>query len=299
MHSDDNGPGQQKLHVEIEPPSAISETFVISRGDLTVEHVRLHPHSEFSYSRHLVEDCVALNDFVLTDGEVSLDGMAFDRPRDLRGKLAYIPGDGKLSGFSKIDHRAASFTAIHYRADALGLARHGAPGGPLITSKLFFEKPSSRRALVALQQMAVGLESFEAIRVDAVAMFAIVEASKSLRPPSSPRTAPQLNALQASRIAAYMNDELAQDLTLAELAAITGLTRFHFSRCFKGTFGETPYQYLTRIRILRAKELLASTPLYVSEIAAAVGFHDVTSFSRRFSQYEGISPRRYRDIVRT
>jgi len=72
-------------------------------------------------------------------------------------------------------------------------------------------------------------------------------------------------------------------LDLDELAAVAGVSKFHFARCFAATYGETPIRYLTRRRIERAQDLLRSANLTVTEVCMAVGFSSLGSFSSRFS----------------
>ena len=73
-----------------------------------------------------------------------------------------------------------------------------------------------------------------------------------------------------------------------------GYSRFHFARAFAVAYGETPRAYLTRRRIERAKTLLRSANLSVTEICFAVGFESLGSFSTRFRELVGQSPTGYR-----
>src|SRR5689334_25099820 len=82
---------------------------------------------------------------------------------------------------------------------------------------------------------------------------------------------------------------------LDELAAVAGVSKFHFVRCFGATYGETPIRYLTRRRIERAQDLLRSANLTVTEICMAVGFASLGSFSARFAELVGESPTAYRN----
>jgi len=84
-------------------------------------------------------------------------------------------------------------------------------------------------------------------------------------------------------------------LELEQLAALAGVSKFHFVRCFAASYGETPIRYLTRRRIERAQDLLRSANLTVTEICMAVGFSSLGSFSSRFTKLVGRSPTSYRD----
>jgi AraC-like DNA-binding protein len=91
-----------------------------------------------------------------------------------------------------------------------------------------------------------------------------------------------------------MDRDFASPLDLDALARATGYSRFHFARAFHETYGETPRVYLTRRRIERAKDLLRSANLTVTEVCELVGFASLGSFSARFSALVGMSPTEYR-----
>ena len=95
--------------------------------------------------------------------------------------------------------------------------------------------------------------------------------------------------------------EYGEPLDLAALAAEAGYSRFHFSRAFAAAYGETPRAYLTRRRIERAKTLLRTANLSVTEICFLVGFASLGSFSARFRKLVGRSPSDYREdaVART
>ena len=91
--------------------------------------------------------------------------------------------------------------------------------------------------------------------------------------------------------------DYARPLDLAALAAEAGYSRYHFARAFATAYGETPRAYLTRRRIERAKALLRTANLSVTEICFLVGFESVGSFSSRFRALVGQTPTGYRTSV--
>jgi AraC-like DNA-binding protein len=86
-----------------------------------------------------------------------------------------------------------------------------------------------------------------------------------------------------------------QALDLGQLAAVAGVSKYHFARCFEAAYGETPIRYLTRRRIERAQDLLRAANLTVTEVCMLVGFASLGSFSSRFAQLVGESPTAYRN----
>jgi AraC-like DNA-binding protein len=86
-----------------------------------------------------------------------------------------------------------------------------------------------------------------------------------------------------------------EPLDVAELAAAAGLSRAHFSREFRRTFGETPHAYLLTRRLERAATLLRTTDSSVAEICMTVGLQSVGSFTTSFRRTYGKTPTAYRD----
>jgi transcriptional regulator GlxA family with amidase domain len=85
-----------------------------------------------------------------------------------------------------------------------------------------------------------------------------------------------------------------EPLDLEALARAAHVSPRHFSRSFRRTFGETPYQYLLTRRIERARHLLRTTDMQVVEVCLAVGFSSVGSFTTTFRRHVGSSPTEYR-----
>lgn len=84
--------------------------------------------------------------------------------------------------------------------------------------------------------------------------------------------------------------DFAEPLDLEALAAEARLSKFHFLRLFRATYGVTPVEYVSMRRIERAQDLLRSTNLTVTEVCHAVGFSSLGSFSSRFRAVVGESP---------
>jgi AraC-like DNA-binding protein len=87
-----------------------------------------------------------------------------------------------------------------------------------------------------------------------------------------------------------MDLRFADPLDLEQMAAQAGFSKFHFARAFKDAYGETPANYLSRRRVERAKDLLRSANLTVTEVCMLVGFSSLGSFSSRSSEMVGMSP---------
>ncbi len=84
------------------------------------------------------------------------------------------------------------------------------------------------------------------------------------------------------------------NITVSECADFCKMSKVHFSRVFKQITGMPPVQFMLKIRIDRAKELLDFTDKPIAEIAEASGFPDQNYFARTFKQFIGMSPTQYR-----
>lgn len=98
---------------------------------------------------------------------------------------------------------------------------------------------------------------------------------------------------------AFIDDHCCHQLSLDQISSEACFSRYHFLRLFRRAFDQTPHQYLTQKRIEKAKELLASSKLTVTDVCFEVGFESLGSFSSLFRKYVGHSPAVYRTKLMT
>ena len=96
----------------------------------------------------------------------------------------------------------------------------------------------------------------------------------------------------------YAHAYFASPIDTRILARQAALSPFHFHRLFTGTFGATPHDFLTELRIGRAKQLLASGSYSVTETCFEAGYSSLGSFSTKFRAVVGLSPAGYGRQVR-
>jgi AraC family transcriptional regulator len=97
------------------------------------------------------------------------------------------------------------------------------------------------------------------------------------------------------RVLQFMVEHLEDDFGLDELAAVAGLSVFHFHRMFANAMGVPPHRYLGQMRLERAKTLLALGRLSLAEISFACRFSSQPNFSRAFRRATGMTPLAYRN----
>lgn len=154
-----------------------------------------------------------------------------------------------------------------------------------VTPRLLMLKESLKRMAVA---------GCEGACVDELAEALLDEACLALGRPAaaSPRGGGEKDRVAAAR--EFMRRHFAEKLSLADLAAAVGLSRFHFTRIFRDHSGATPYSYLRTLRLDNAALLLRETAVPVTNIAYDCGFSSLSLFINAFNARFGISPSEYR-----
>lgn len=109
----------------------------------------------------------------------------------------------------------------------------------------------------------------------------------------APRRVPDDVRVHLRRARDHIDRHFAEPIDLDGLAALAGVSKFHFLRLFTLVHGVTPAAYLRERRIERAQDLLRATNLTVTEVCHAVGYTSLGSFSAGFTQVVGESPSDY------
>ena len=102
-----------------------------------------------------------------------------------------------------------------------------------------------------------------------------------------------LSGITQRRIGEFIERNLSERFTLADLAGAAYMSRFHFARMFRRTFGISPMEYVLRERIERAKPMLLDRRVSIADVAATFGFCDQSHFTRSFRRIAGCSPRQF------
>ena len=108
----------------------------------------------------------------------------------------------------------------------------------------------------------------------------------------------QKNAKVIARIREIINQRYMENLGVTDIAEEVYLTPNYISLIFKQETGETITEYITRVRIEAAKELLKSYDMKILEVAERVGYESAPYFSTVFKKYTGIHPQKYRYVIR-
>jgi AraC family transcriptional regulator len=233
--------------------------------------------------------------------------MKFDRNLDGRtrrettakGDIAFMPADvpTMLRPATDVPHRVLSYSYLVFEPSYLAeLALTNGIGRPLDFIPTFATPDPF------LHEVAAALTSAPRIKDPAANLFieALVNAAcaRILRNYAQVRYLlsgpPRLTDDQLRVAIDYIHDHIGESLELRSISRAAGLSEFHFARLFKAATGVTPFQFVTRTRMDRAKHLLRKTRLPILEIAERVGYHKPSHFSARFHAVLGCGPHAYR-----
>lgn len=113
---------------------------------------------------------------------------------------------------------------------------------------------------------------------------------QAVSPQEDTRTVPVL----VQQIRGYLLEHYAENIHLDTLSQQFSVSKYHLQRVFKKYIGQSPLEFLSGVRLTRAKELLRTTDLPVSEIAYKVGLENTSHFVSKFRAQEEITPHKYR-----
>jgi AraC family transcriptional regulator len=254
---------------------------------VTAHFARIAAPVAYAFKLKSTSNYVVLRDLYRVDGETILSGLPRTFTKDLRGKLAFVPAGCDVEGWARIE-KSASFVIV--MIDRIEPSR-----GPVdltqLAPRIEFDDPALRSLMLRFQailddpsldvpgyaETLAELLTFELIRVTGC------QSAMSSSPCG-------LTTAQMRLITEYMDGHLNEKVTISELAAVAGLTRFHFMRAFKQAAGVPPIQFMIRRRVDRAKKLLAEPHTSIAEIAGRTGFGSPVQMTRAFRRVVGTTP---------
>jgi AraC family transcriptional regulator len=168
---------------------------------------------------------------------------------------------------------------------------------PELIDRMGFEDPKLFAIMGLIADEADGLGDMSRLFLEQLIdllCIQLLRAHSSVSLPAQPLAQRGLAAWQVKRVTGYMCENLAADVTLDELANLVGLSRFHFCHAFRQATGRRPHEWLTRLRIDRARALLGARELRIIDVALAVGYETQSAFTAVFRKTTGMTPTAYR-----
>lgn len=174
----------------------------------------------------------------------------------------------------------------------------GGVHGPEIPSVFPINDPGLNQILNTVRETLHEPAQGAGLKIDYIAraLAAHLLCHHSVHGHTSPQLRPsqQLSARQLRSVLDYIEENLAANIAIADLAEVTGLSKVHFIRKFKASTQQTPYQYVVSTRVKKAKQLLSAPQAEFANIAVSCGFADQAHFSNCFKRVVGTSPSNYR-----
>lgn len=281
--------------VDFSPAEAVKHQMADWRG-VQVETIQIISHDYFEYSfqqgRHLL---VAVEQGARYDGETFVEGLPPSTVRNYSRRLIFVPAGRRFFG--------AQHPRLLTRSICLYLDPGEVPVDPGLgfaeadlEPRLLFEDESLWQTVSKLRALIGNVDPADRLYAEALGGLLAHELLRlhGKSPASRPAERGGLAAWQQKRVTQFMEENLAEDVSLQVLADLVRLSPYHFVRSFKQSFGEPPHRYWRARRIERAKELLANPSASMMAIAFKVGFGGTSAFSSTFHRIAGMTPSAYR-----
>jgi AraC family transcriptional regulator len=283
---------------ELLPDNALSRVVLSSVdtkwNDVVVEqhHVPSSELVDVMYKRHVI---VVIVGYPFTV-EFEKDGR-FQRDQRARGTVSFFPSHRPFSGRLKAERGV--FANLLFLALSPVFISRVAEGMELeadrieLTGRRGITDPTLRHIALALR---AGVQSGDALDrmygetlSTALAVHLLREYGTAVLGPKRPYGG--LPREKLVRAVEYIQDQLNADLTVSGIAQVADMSADHFTKLFKESTGQSPYQYVVKARVRKAKELLTTGKFTISEAAHQVGFVDQSHLTRHFKKVFGLPPK--------
>ena len=281
--------------VEISPPDIVCRRLA-QWGVIQADTVKMTRRGTFEYGfqarRHLL---IAHERAERHEGETFIEGLPKSTLREFNCKLSLVPAGHRFYGWEtpRVLTRATYFyidlqDRLFDPETRIASSR--------ISPRLFFFDHAVWDTALKLKAEVGNSDPSSRLYVEALSIALMHELVRSERTAS--RTASPLRGglprWQQKRVAEFIEEHLAEDISLATLAELVDLSLYHFARAFKLSFGVPPHRYHMARRMERARSLLQGSALSVTRIGIQIGFRDTSSFTRAYRKFAGVAPSEYR-----
>jgi len=281
--------------VEISPFDVVRRHVMTWRG-MAAEWVQCtsQVRTKFSF-RAPIHLLVAYEEGERRDGDTFVEGLPRSTLRHFARKLTFVPAGKEFCEWH--DPRTPTRLVFVYLDQAdLDANRDLDIANVSFPPRLFFEDPTLWSTVLKLKKSLESRALLDQSYVEALGVVLVHELFRLNRdvarvdPPVQGGLAPW----QQRTVAAYIEEHLAEPISLATLAALVRLSPHHFCRAFKKSFGVPPHRYHNGRRMERAKSLLVKRGSSVTDTGLTIGFSETSSFSAAFRRETGLTPTEYR-----
>jgi len=281
--------------VDFSPAGIVRRRTAHWRG-LHGETVQVTSHEPFEYRfkdhHHLL---IAAEQAVRVDGETLVEGLPRSTRRDFSHKLTFIPAGRTFYG-SQNPQILTRSTYLYIDPRVVPVDPDMGFAEAKLEPRLFFEDSGLWQTVLKLKALIGRTDAGDRMYAEGLGGVLAHELMRldGATPPLRPASRGGLAAWQQKRVALYIEEHLAENVSVGVLADLVRLSPYHFVRSFKHSFGEPPHRYFNGRRIERAKTLLANPRASVTAVALDVGFGGTSAFSATFHRITGQTPTGYR-----
>jgi AraC family transcriptional regulator len=281
--------------VEISPPD-IAWRRLENWGAIQADTVKVTRRRTFEYGfqarRHLL---IAYERAERHEGETLIEGLPKSTQREFNSKLSFVPAGHRFYGW---ETPRVLTRVTYFYLDLQDRLFHPESGiiSPTISPRLFFFDQAIWDTALKLKAEVGNSDPSSRQYVEALSLVLMHELIR-LEQTTSGAAGPLrggLPARQQKRLAEFIDEHLAEEISLATLAGLVDLSLFHFARAFKQSFGVPPHRYHMDRRMDRARSLLRRSTLSVTQIGSQIGFRETSSFTRAYRKFAGVTPSNYR-----
>jgi AraC family transcriptional regulator len=283
-----------KHAVQVSPPDIVKRRILTWHG-MAAEMVQATTREKLAFRFHApLHLLVAWEQAVRSDGESFVEGLPRSRLRDVRRKLTFVPADHEYSewGEPRVLTRVMHF---YFDPDWMPTFPETA-GFPSLAPRLFFEDHTLWNTALKLNRLIENSGSESSLYIHALGTVLAHELVRQNA--GAPRLEASLRGglagWQQRTVVDYIEEHLADQISLSTLAQLARLSPYYFCRAFKQSFGMPPHRYHNSRRIEHAKMLLAKPASSVTDIGLTLGFSETSSFTAAFHRSTGFTPTAYR-----
>jgi AraC-like DNA-binding protein len=280
--------------VQISPSEAVNRRGVSwpgMAGEIVEANRRGRLHFHFCAPVHML---AMYERSVRQDGSTFIQGLPPSTLRDCGRKLAFVPAGHEYRDWHE-PRTLARVSFFYFNPAGLAAGPELGFSGTSIAPRLFFEDGALWDTALKLKTLIDSRSSDRAY----IEALGIVLAHELLRVNTGrhcqePPLHGGLATWQRRKAVDYIEEHLAEPISLADLAQLVRLSPNYFCRAFSQTLGMPPQRYHTTQRIERAKILLANHAASVTDVGFAVGYSEASAFSTAFRRVTGLTPSSYR-----
>ncbi len=229
------------------------------------------------------------------DGCTVIDGLPKSTLQDCSRKLVFVPAHRKYDDWH--EQRALSRVVFfHLNPAELAISPELSCSIASLAPRLFFENGALMATASKLAELIESGGTHHRLYIEALGVVLThelvrINAGKHLAEASINGG---LCAWQRRKALAYIEEHLAEPISLAALAQLVGLSASYFCRAFSQSFGMPPQRYQLSRRIERARTLLTNHFASVTDVGLTVGYNDASAFCTAFRRVTGLTPSAYR-----